>query len=1139
VGTLDLDRVSHLIVDAVLRLFHSRGVALYQRDPESGALNCLAMAGGDDPRQWVGSILQAGHGVVGLAVVEGRTVWSPDFLADRRISVPDWLRERARATGHRSVVGVPLIVRGETIGALSLGDVAGRVMTDAELRLLSAFADQAALALDNARMFADTTERLRETETLLAVAQAFSSPLSVQEAMRRVTTVVAGRFGADMGGAYVLDARKELLVPLVGYHVPKDLIPTLLTTPFPVSRFAFLQEAWATRKPVWTSDYATDARFDQDFLATSRPRSLLFVPTAVHGEVVGGLFLVWWTEERRVTPAELRLMEGVASQVGLALENADLDRQTQERLRESELFAELTKTVNAALDLDTVLQRVAEAARELCASDRSMIAIRDAASDAMIVRYRAGARTDAYRNHRVEPGKGVGGQVLLSGRPFRSDNYREDPRITKDYLQWAPEDASVASLAVPIRIGDHIEGLLYAQNLSPRPFGDHDEAILAQLADHAAIAIKNARLFAREQIARAEAEATAHALQTSEERYRVLVEGSIQGMYIHQDRTIAFANAPMARIFGYASPDDLVGGDYLILIAPEERARIEGYRAARLRGEPAPTRYEAEGVAKDGTPLWVEILVSVIPWNGQPAILGTFLDITERKRAQEALERLSRQHQLILASAGEGIYGVDAEGLATFVNPAGATMLGWTLEEIVGRPMHALIHHTTRDGARYPAAACPIHTAFRDGNVHQVEHEVFWRRDGTSFPVEYTSTPILAEDGRLIGAVVTFRDVTEREHLEAQIRQAQKMEAVGQLAGGIAHDFNNLLTVIKGRSELLHRRLKPDAVHARDFDLISKTADRASALIQQLLAFSRKQVLQPRVLDLNAVVSDMSTMLRRLIGERVVLKTFTEATLGHVKADLLQIEQVIVNLIVNGRDAMPEGGQLMLRTANVEIDEAFGRRHPGARRGPHVMLAVSDAGIGMDPDTQARVFEPFFTTKGPGKGSGLGLSTVYGIVEQSNGYIAIESAPGRGSTFTVYLPRVDEAADPLSTGPSAAPGPVYRPATVLVVDDEAAVREVTRDILIEHGYTVLEAADGHEALRLCEGGLGSIHLLVTDVVMPGMSGVELGRRLTRLHPDMKILHMSGYTDTEGVSDFLPKPFAPDTLLAKVQEMLAV
>jgi len=310
VGALDLDRVNHLVVDAVLRLCHRRAAALYERDPGTGTLRCLAVAGEVDPRRWIGKVLTAGDGVVGRAVTEGRTVWSPDVLADPRSVGPDWVRERAKATGHRSVVGVPLVIRGETVGALSLDDLAGRRMTEAELRLLSAFADQAALALDNARMFAETTARLRETETLLEVARAFASPLSVQEAMRLVTAAVARRFGADMAGAYFLDATKELLVPLAGYHVPTDLLSTLLQTPFPISRFKILREAWDTRQPVWTSAYESDHRFDQGFLADRRPSAPVWRPAVEGGACRGGGCACRGQETRSRSPADRRLIQG-------------------------------------------------------------------------------------------------------------------------------------------------------------------------------------------------------------------------------------------------------------------------------------------------------------------------------------------------------------------------------------------------------------------------------------------------------------------------------------------------------------------------------------------------------------------------------------------------------------------------------------------------------------------------------------------------------------------------------------------------------------------------------------------------------------------------------------------------------------
>ncbi len=379
---------------------------------------------------------------------------------------------------------------------------------------------------------------------------------------------------------------------------------------------------------------------------------------------------------------------------------------------------------------------------------------------------------------------------------------------------------------------------------------------------------------------------------------------------------------------------------------------------------------------------------------------------------------------------------------------------------------------------------------------------------------------------------------------QTQLVQAQKIQAVGQLAGGIAHDFNNLITVIAGRTDLLLRRLRAEDPLRRDIDVISQTADRAANLTRQLLAFSRKQVLEPRVVDLNAVVTDLTPMLQRLIGENIALVTALDPGLGHVTADARQFEQVIMNLAINARDAMPNGGQLTLETANIDLDATYARQHPGVSPGPHVMLAVSDTGVGMDAETQARLFEPFFTTKGPGKGTGLGLSTVYGIVKQSGGNIWVYSEVGRGTTFKIYLPRVDRPVD--HAGPvTPVKGPSQGSETILLVEDETAVRELARDVLAAQGYTVLEAAHGPEAILISERHTGLIHLLLTDVVMPQMSGRVLAERLRSTRPEMQVLYMSGYTENavvrHGVLDpgtaFLQKPFTPAGLAAAVREVL--
>jgi nitrogen-specific signal transduction histidine kinase/ActR/RegA family two-component response regulator len=394
-------------------------------------------------------------------------------------------------------------------------------------------------------------------------------------------------------------------------------------------------------------------------------------------------------------------------------------------------------------------------------------------------------------------------------------------------------------------------------------------------------------------------------------------------------------------------------------------------------------------------------------------------------------------------------------------------------------------------------------------------------------------------------AVSFVVDITERKKLEQQLRQAQKVEAIGQLAGGIAHDFNNLLGIIIGYSEIFEERLGLDDPLRPKAEQIKKAGRRAASLTRQLLAFSRQQALEPRVLDLNAVIADTLKMLRRLIDENVELVAVTEPALGRVSADQGQIEQIIMNLTVNARDAMPRGGNLTISTGNAEMDDAFVRLHPGAIPGSYVVLSVSDTGCGMDLETQTHIFEPFFTTKGEGKGTGLGLATVYGVVKQSGGYISVESEPGKGSTFRIYLPRIEEpvaATSCVDGGGEKA----YGCETVLLVEDAHALRELARELLEAGGYTVLEAANGADAISLAEKHPGPIHLLLSDVVMPGMNGPELAGKIIGARPDTKVLYMSGYTgDALPVQELLNsgaallhKPFTGLSLATKVREVLA-
>ena len=388
-------------------------------------------------------------------------------------------------------------------------------------------------------------------------------------------------------------------------------------------------------------------------------------------------------------------------------------------------------------------------------------------------------------------------------------------------------------------------------------------------------------------------------------------------------------------------------------------------------------------------------------------------------------------------------------------------------------------------------------------------------------------------------------DITQRRNLEEQLRQAQKMEAVGRLAGGVAHDFNNLLMIIRGNSEVMLEHLSATERSRKNAIEIGKAADKAAALTRQLLAFSRMQVIQPKLLDLNGVVNEMAKMLRRLIGDDIELNIVSSAPLGVVKVDQSQIEQVLMNLVLNARDAMPDGGRLTVETANVSLDADYARRHATVQPGKYVMMAVSDTGAGMDAETQVHIFEPFFTTKELGKGTGLGLATVYGVVKQNGGWIWVYSESGRGTTFKIFLPRIEEVVG--STEPSKIVSQSPRGSeTILLVEDQDGIRELASEFLKGSGYTILEARDGSEALQVAGQHHGKIDLLVTDVMMPRMGGRELAFRLASVRPHMKVIYMSGYAEyakdnqkiAESENVILQKPFALDTLARKVREVLA-
>jgi len=759
-------------------------------------------------------------------------------------------------------------------------------------------------------------------------------------------------------------------------------------------------------------------------------------------------------------------------------------------------------------------------------------------------------------------------------------------------------------------------------------------------------------------------------LRRSEARYRALVEGSIQGILIHARGIIRLVNPALARLFLYDDPAELVGMELAPFIVPEDRQWVQDRVRARLAGADVPTQYEFRAVRRDGSVGWFETVASVLQWDGEPAILATIVDVTERRQAVEALrERDERFRQLAdniaevffvvdaqyremlyinpayeavwgrtcaslyadpgsfiaavvpedrpqlmtniaevqagrdpggiefrvvrpdggirhvlgraapirdasgqvyriagvslditerkvaeeAVSASERrlrtlfetvnliVIGVDASGRVEYANPYLLGLLGYALDELIGQPFTILLAPAIRE-ERLAAFRELIE---REGPRHT--RSAIITKAGEERLISWHNTVVRDVGGRVTGTLSVGEDVTDRTRLEEQLRQAQKMEAVARLAGGVAHDFNNLLAAITINADLAMAAPATDPDTVRDaLTDIKRAAQGGAGVTRQLLALGRRQIVAPRSVDLNGLIADAERLLRKVLAEDIELVIRPAPDLGTVVADPTQIEQILMNLAVNARDAMPDGGRLTIETANADLDAEYAGAHGAVRPGRYVMLVVGDTGTGMDRETQARIFEPFFTTKGPGQGTGLGLASVHGIVQQFGGHIWVYSEPGLGTTFKVYLPRVDAVPEPPTAPVTPPPGSRDRGhETILIVEDEGQVRQLAERALLRGGYRVLTAANGEGALEAVRTHEGPIDLVISDVVMPGMGGRLLMEELRQARPGLRMLFTSGYTPDEvirrGVATsempFLPKPFGIAELTRKVREVL--
>ena len=622
---------------------------------------------------------------------------------------------------------------------------------------------------------------------------------------------------------------------------------------------------------------------------------------------------------------------------------------------------------------------------------------------------------------------------------------------------------------------------------------------------------------------------------------------------VNRQGVIIQANSQTETLFAYTR-DELIGQKIEMLVPERQRPEHDRHRE-QFHSKPKIRRMgsglDLYGRRRDGSEFPVEISLSPVSTPDGTMVLSVIRDISDRKHIEEELRRANEELDrrksrelrdsqnrlaLIVDSSQDAIIGKNLDGIVTHWNKGAEQIYGYAAQEMIGRPISVLAPKERED--EIPA----ILEKIRSGRRVEYFESVRVTKDKRTLNVSISVSPIYDAEGKVVGASTIARDITAQKKTEDQLRQSQKMEAVGRLAGGVAHDFNNLLGIVTACSELLRSRVDQESLEY--IDNIREASKRGASLTRQLLAFSRRQPVQTQLLDLNDRLKDVMKLLRPLMGDDVEIVLLPRPATAVVEADPGQLDQIVVNLAVNARDAMPHGGKLVIETAVFDFDESFAREHPSILVGRYVMMAVSDNGTGMDEATRTHIFEPFFTTKEIGKGSGLGLATVYGIVKQFGGHVWVYSEPGHGTTFKIYLPSAEHKVGGAPEPETEALPPRREGVTLLLAEDDPIMRRLTRKMLEAHGYRVLEAEDGKSALQVISSHAGSIALILTDVVMKGMNGPELVLRLMESHPKMKVVYMSGYTGElvanhglESGIRLLEKPFTRSDLLKTIDEVL--
>lgn len=984
------------------------------------------------------------------------------------------------ASGIHAYAVVPMIADGELIGALSFGGES-MPMTATQINIAEEAATQFAIALTQSRLHERVKRQEQELRSAFDHTNVAMVLTDLDNRFVRVNDAFARMFGYS---------RDEIL----------QLSMAEITHPEDVA------ESLACRKTLATGE-SPFFQIEKRYLHKD-------------GHVLWGMTNISLIRDSEGAPLQY------VGQVQDITERKRVGLMLHERSVHAALSADVGIAFTSSESLQEILQHCVESmVRNLDAAFARVWTLNEA-DNVLELQASAGLYTHIDGPYgRVPVGKYNIGLIAQERKPHVTNDVLHDPRVSDP--EWAKREGMVAFAGYPLLLEDRVVGVMAMfarKNLSSTTL-----QAMSTVATQIALGI--------------ERKLNEEALRESEGRIRELTEHVDQVLWTIdvKESKVLYVSLGYEKMWGRScqslldNPQSYMEGIHPLDLEMMNRANVSMFQTGYID-------VECRILRPDGTTCWAWVRGYPVMVEGQILrIVGVVEDITEKRRLASERDALLSRLQLHLERLPLAYVRFDSDLCVIDWNPTAERIFGYTKEEMLGEgPPYEKI----APRSFWEDSGAEIINRLRAGEMdaHSINQNL--TKDGRIITCQWFNTPLMDDDGQFVGFLCLAQDVTAQKSMEAQLQQAQKMEAVGQLAGGVAHDFNNLLTIISGYTELLIETLRPDDPAQQFLEEIQKAGERSASLTRQLLAFSRKQVIVPQILDLNGVIQDTEKMLRRVIGEDIEFITLLHPQLGRVKADPGQLEQVLLNLAVNARDAMPQGGKLTVETDNVELDEEYAKAHAGVRPGPYVRLALTDSGVGMTAEIKRHIFEPFFTTKEVGKGTGLGLAVVHGVVKQSDGHIDVYSEPGIGTCFKIYLPRVQPVAKPGSSLKGLASIP-RGTETILLVEDESIVRGLARHVLEEFGYTVLAAGNSDEALSLCAKYQGPIHLLLTDVVLPGLGGRQVAEQVIALYPQIKVLYMSGYTDDTVVRhgilhkqvNFLQKPFSPAALAQKVRQVL--